>query len=183
MAGTLSQVITGLLMLAVLGAVMSIVYASWKNGISPMPSSSVVRRAVIAEINRLDERGLIVEAGSGWGTLALDIARRKLGSQVIGIENSSIPLWISRAIIRLKKVDNVSFIRGDLYHYSYDDAQVVLCYLYPGAMMRLSQLFKDQLRHDAVVISVCFAIPDWQPERVITCRDFYRTKIYVYRKT
>ena len=54
---------------AVLAAVLTIVYVSWRNGISPMPASAPVRRAVVTAIRKLPERGLLVEAGSGWGTL------------------------------------------------------------------------------------------------------------------
>jgi SAM-dependent methyltransferase len=183
MAGAFYQIASSVLVLAGLWAVLSIVYASWKNGISPMPSSAHVRRVVIAEMNRLIERErvLIVEAGSGWGTLALHVAKNSAGRQVIGIENSSIPFWISKLMARLNQQTDVTFIRGDMYNYPFKNVNVVLCYLYPGAMKRLSKLLYDQLQPEAIIISVCFALPDWQPVRVITCGDLYRTKVYVYQ--
>lgn len=168
-------------------AVLSIVYSSWRNGISPMPSPAPVRQAVTAEIRRLPKQeGIVVEAGSGWGTMALQIARNHPGWSIIGIENAIIPLWVSQAAGRLTAMlgkgnrSKVAFMRGDLYRYRYDRADVVVCYLYPGAMKRLGPTFKEQLAPGARVISVCFALPGWEPERVVTCRDLYRTKVYIY---
>lgn len=174
-------------------AVLSIVYVSWRNGITPMPSSSLVRHEVSNEINRLGAQGQgsIVEAGSGWGTLALHIANQCPGWRIIGVENSVIPLMISRLLARvyplkyqavaITKLDHaVSFIRGDLYKYPYESVDVIVCYLYPGAMQRLSEIFEKRLTPGQQIISVCFSLPGWKPDRVITCRDVYRTPVYVY---
>lgn len=167
---------------AVLAAVLSIVYVSWRNGISPMPASEPVRRAVISAIRRLPggNGGLMVEAGSGWGTLALQIGRSTKGWRIIGIENSLIPMWISFLAAKWDHSRNVTFVRGDLYTYLYRDVDMVVCYLFPGAMQRLSGLFRDQLKPGTRVISVCFALPGWEPEQIVVCRDMYRTKVYLY---
>lgn len=190
MAEMLYQTVSVLMVSIVFLAVVSVVYVSWKNGISPMPSSAPVRRTVADEINRLKRRDIIVEAGSGWGTLALHLLRRCSVKQFIGIENSFIPLWISRAAVWLAFRfmpqtfaafrASITFIRGDLYVYPYETADIVVCYLYPGAMKRLSVIFTKRLAPGARVISVCFAMPGYRPERVVTCGDLYRTKVYVY---
>jgi hypothetical protein len=164
----------------VLAAVLLIVYASWRNGISPMPSPASVRLAVVNVLRKLPSRGVMVEAGSGWGTLALQAGRARKGWQIIGIENSVIPMWISFFAAKINNQTNVSFIRGDLYTYCYRDVDTVVCYLYPGAMRRLSVILRSQLTPGAHIISICFALPDWEPKQVITCRDFYRTKVYIY---
>lgn len=187
MAITLYDMLSLSLVIAALLAVLSIVYVSWRNGISPMPSSALVRRAVASEINRMPERHIIVEAGSGWGTLALHVLRQCSCKELVGIENSPIPLWISRLSVRLLLSPKsplrkrISFKRGDLYSYPFERADLVVCYLYPGAMERLSPILSERLATGASVVSVCFALPGWRPERVVTCNDLYRTKIYVYK--
>ncbi|QMV41918.1 class I SAM-dependent methyltransferase [Cohnella cholangitidis] len=189
------ETLTLLIVVIVLSALLSIVGVSWRNGISPMPSSRQVRRVVAAEAQRLAAPGLIVEAGSGWGTLGIEVAKSCKESRVVGIENSPIPLRVSqvaawlafgvrpkpRAARSSLSGPSVSFRRGNIYKVPYAAADLVICYLYPGAMKRLSSIFRDQLAPGASVISVCFAIPDWQPVRVITCNDLYRTKVYVYK--
>ncbi len=184
--------ITWLLALAVLLSVMWIVVDTWRNGISPMPASKAVRLAVAGEVNRVPGYGTIVEAGSGWGTLGLDVVRHCPGKRLTGIENSCLPLWGSQLLAliaaRLPYSRNsqeplqgrLRFIRGDIYRSSYADADMVLCYLFPGAMERLAVKFRQELPPGAVVISVFFALPDMQPVRTVTCRDTLRTKLYVY---
>ncbi|XID91303.1 class I SAM-dependent methyltransferase [Paenibacillaceae bacterium WGS1546] len=179
---------------ACLLAALSIVWTSWRNGIGPMPSSLRVRRAVAAEVNRLGDGGLLIEAGSGWGTLGLHLGKHCRGWRVEGVENSPVPLAISRVASRLafrarraaggSEADrpSVTFRKGDLYDQSYRDARAVVFYQHPGAMRRLGPLLAEQLQPGARVVSVCFALPGWQPERVVACNDLYRTRIYVYRQ-
>lgn len=168
----LTASVIGLVMVAML----SIVYASWRNGISPMPASAPVRRTVVHELNRLPDVRTIVDAGSGWGTLSQSIIDQCPGKRVVGIENSLIPLRISRLLARGK----VSFIRGNLYVYDYKDTDLVICYLYPGAMKRLDTIFRERLTSGSRIMSICFALPGWEAERITTCKDVYRTKIYIY---
>lgn len=188
--GYVYEAVPAVLAVIVFLAMVSIVCASWRNGISPMPSSARVRTAVAVEVNRLAAYGMIVDAGAGWGTLAFELARRCPGSRIIGIENSPVPLWTARCLgriafryrqrTRLAMQSRIRFIRGDLYDYSYECADVVVCYLYPGAMKRLGPILRKRLPTGARVISVCFAVPGWVPERVVVCGDPLRTKVYVY---
>ncbi|HZG57918.1 class I SAM-dependent methyltransferase [Paenibacillus sp.] len=167
----------GLMLLAAL----SIVAASWRNGISPMPASAPVRRVVAAEVARFGRAGRVAEAGAGWGTLALAIARRNPGWTVTGIENSPVPWLSSVALARAAGLTGrVRFLRGDLFKFPYEEADLVVCYLYPGAMARLSGVLRRRLAPGARAISVCFAMPGWTPERVLTCSDAYATKVYIY---
>lgn len=173
-------------------AVIWIVIVSWKNGISPMPTSRPVRQVVIQEVNRISGYGDIMEAGSGWGTLGMDVVKHCPGKRLTGIENSLIPLWTSQWLVRLSVwfhragrrqhslKGRLRFIHGNIYTCSYAHADYVICYLFPGAMARLTDKFQRELPPGAKVISVCFALPGKEPLRTITCRDALRTKVYVY---
>ncbi|MDN4068368.1 class I SAM-dependent methyltransferase [Paenibacillus sp. FSL R5-0407] len=173
--------LSGLFLIIALLAALSIVFSSWRNGISPMPTSAPVRQAVITELSKLNGIETIIEAGSGWGTLAIQASRLNPGWHIIGIENSPVPLAVSRLISRWQSNRNTVFINKDLYEYAFEEADAVLCYLYPGAMSRLDPIFREKLASGTYVISICFALPGWTPERVVTCRDMYRTKIYLYK--
>ncbi|WP_339818314.1 class I SAM-dependent methyltransferase [Paenibacillus sp. FSL R7-0216] len=187
-----TPILTAVLLIFLLVAAVMIVYWSWRNGISPMPASAAVRRTVVQELMRLERTAApnraaplvpvcpIVEAGAGWGTLALAIAGADPRLRIVGIENSMVPWLFSRLALRMGAYSQVQFLRGDLYKFPYETAGTVICYLYPEAMRRLDPLLRARLTPGARVISVCFALPGWQPTEVVTCRDMYRTKIYIY---
>lgn len=207
-----SLIVSTILLVIALLAVLSIVYYSWRNGISPLPSSMLLRSKVAEEVLRLSQiqeldhplfkletddpaqrysmiqqhmeyktrQKTIIETGSGWGTLALFLAKHCPEYQVKGIENSLVPLWISRLWSRLEKVP-VTFIRGDMYQYPYEEANMIVCYLFPGAMRQLSTIFRERAVAYTYIISVYFALPDWTPEKIIQCVDIHRTKIYIYK--
>lgn len=189
---SVSESVWWMVALIVLLSVIWIVLVSWKNGISPMPASRAVRRTVAGEVSRIPGYANILEAGSGWGTLGLEVIRSCPGKRLTGIENSRIPLMFSQLLTVLyncllrtaggqtQRGSPLHFIKEDMYRVAYRDADIVLCYLFPGAMERLSVKFRQELPPGAVVISVCFALPDRQPVRILTCRDRLRTKVYVY---
>lgn len=230
-----SAVLSMLLLTIALVLVISIVYYTWRNGISPLPSSLLLRRQVEQEVKRLSavqqesgrygftgenasaanstmpsfqgesvptaadgaeatgkksihtrETGklkgpLIIEAGSGWGTMALHLARYCQPCRVVGIENSVVPLAVSRLLAGLPGSHSIKLVHGDMYRYHYEQADLVVCYLFPGAMTRLSPILREQTHPGTYIISVYFALPDWEAEQVITCRDVHQTKIYIYR--
>lgn len=96
--------------LVVFLAMLSIVYRSLRNGISPMPASAAVRRVAARELASLlaadgnGRQGVIVEAGSGWGNLACALAPYAGGRPIIGVENSLLPLVVSRLALGLKRL-------------------------------------------------------------------------------
>lgn len=194
MPASVYPILTAIFLLLLLLVVVAIVYRSWRNGISPMPTSAPVRQAVITEMKQLERAAAlageapmatvnpIIEAGAGWGTLALALAKAYPHWRIIGVENSLIPWVFSRLSLRWSAYSQVQFLRGDLYAFPYETAGTVICYLYPGAMRRLDPLLREKLLPGARVISICFALPGWQPRKIVTCRDLYRTKIYIYEK-
>jgi hypothetical protein len=147
---------------AVLGvAVLSVVYYTLKTGISPLPSSRGARHLMLAEIPE-DFAGRIVEAGAGWGTLAIPLARRHPAATVTAYELSPVPfavLWLRR----LGRHPNLRPRRADF-----------------GAMRGLADQFRRQLRPGTRVISNTFALPGWSPVRVHRLADLYASRVYIY---
>ena len=165
-----------------LSAVVTIFIYTLKNGIPPMPTTRYLCEQTAKLLSEYQlPNGRAVEAGSGWGTLALFLGRRFPQIQFTGLENSPLPLWVSRLLRIIFRRDNCRFIRHDLYHFQYSESKIVICYLFAGAMRRLSPIFRQQLPEGALIISIFFALPDWTPHQVVQCNDLYRTKIYVYK--
>jgi 2-polyprenyl-3-methyl-5-hydroxy-6-metoxy-1,4-benzoquinol methylase len=161
--------------------VISIVYWSARNGISPMPSTRKQREAMISLLP-VDLRGKIADVGSGWGTLAIALARRFRDCNVTGYENSPIPLYTSKLIGKIAGVPNLEFKREDFVRIDLQNFDAIVCYLHPAAMKKLQSKLDAQLRPGTPVICNSFALPGWQPEEVLILKDIYRTRIYLYHK-
>ncbi len=161
-------------------AAISIVLTSMKTGIPPAPSSYKTRR-VIAEATDNSGTGPIVDLGSGWGTLVVELAKKHPYRQVSGYELSYVPwlfTWIRKS---LSGLDNLILYRRDFLDADLSDASVLTCYLFPGGMISLEDKLKDDNISDVLIISSTFALPSAEPIRVFRVKDIYRTPIYLYR--
>ncbi|NGX42362.1 MAG: hypothetical protein K940chlam7_00642 [Chlamydiae bacterium] len=158
----------------------SIVIWSIRNGISPMPTSRKAKKSLLFLLPR-DLKGKVYELGSGWGTLAFLLAKALTKCQIIGYELSTFPYFISKLRQWPQRLPNLTLVRGDFFSIPLDDASLIVCYLYPGAMRRLKSKFEKELKPGTWVISNTFAIPGWEPMRIEETGDIYRSKIYLYR--
>lgn len=148
-------------------------------GISPMPSSSKARGAIFSLIPTTE--GKIYELGSGWGHLIFPLARKYTSLQIEAIEGSPLPWLISKGAHKLLQLPNLTIDRKNFFTVSLEEADGVVCYLYPGAMKRLREKFEKEMKSGAFVITNTFAIPKWTPEKVIQINDLWRSSIYLYR--
>ena len=139
-----------------------------------------MNRVVLQVLQDLNVQGRVAELGSGWGNLAFGIGKQLPQCSVVGYENSPVPFWVSQILRSVLVVSNVVFKRANFYRVSLVEFDVVVCYLYSGAMEKLREKFETELQAGAWVISHTFAVPGWKPERVVEVSDLYRTKVYVY---
>lgn len=169
---------------AVAAAMFSIVAYTLLLGIGPMPSSRAAR-AVVLELVRESVQGRadceLHELGAGWGTLAFALGRAFPSARVVAWERSPVP-WLFCAVRRrLTRAPNVELRRADFFAASLERADVVVCYLFTGAMERLGPKLERELRRPgAVVVSNTFGVRGWTAETTRTLEDLYRTKVYRY---
>jgi len=141
-----------------------------------MPTSEKVRRALLASLPDLEE-GTVIDLGSGWGNLIFPLAHKYQNCRIIGYENSPIPYWFS-ALVNPKT--NVTIRKDDFFERSLQDADLILCYLFPRGMQNLKTKFEKELQKGTKVISHTFAIPGWTPTKIIEVNDLHCSKIYFY---
>src|SRR5713101_7824726 len=139
---------------------ISIVIWTMRNKISPMPTAPRIKKKLLESLPE-DFEGLIVELGSGWGTLAFALAAKYPHCQVVGYESSPIPYYYTRLLNILLGHKNLHFERKDFFAVPLDEARLAVCYLYPDAMKRLKEKFKRELTPGSLVVSHTFAIPGW----------------------
>ena len=168
-----------LLALAALAA-GSIVVESLRLGITPTPGSRRARRAIL-DLLPGDLAGVVVEAGCGWGGLAIALARRVPSARVVAYERSPVPWLVSRLRVRLARVPNLEVRRRDFFRESFAGVDAVVAYLYTGAMTRLGPKLAAELRPGTPVVSHVFRIPGWTPEREVVLPDVWRGRVILYR--
>jgi hypothetical protein len=200
-----------LLALTVL-AVSSIIYHGMRNGITPMPSSlraaEAMMRAAEEEVRRMQPAGaahtapLILEAGSGWGGVAVGLAHRLPDARIIGYENSPVPYLFSLLRKRAAGSGNLELRCGNFRSADFAAVDIVVCYLYPGGMRQIAGLIgglptvhKSSRESGPVpetgdgtgsgsaptVISNTFTLPGRTPDRTIQSGDASLSPVYVYR--
>lgn len=125
----------------------------------------------------------IIEAGSGWGGVAIALARRIPEAQVVGYENSPLPFFFSALHARLNGCDRVSFRFGDYRKADLSHADIIVAYLFPKGMCDLAQLIEPEStkRKPPTIISNTFALPGLQPNRKVQSGDASLSPVYVYR--
>lgn len=127
--------------------------------------------------------GSIVDLGSGWGNFVIAIAKRYPHRAVIGYELSFLPWLISKIIKKSLSLKNLSLYRHDFYQADLSEASVLVCYLYPEAMNKISNKLRLEQTGVQFLISNNFALPSWQASKKIPVDDFYQSPVYLYKIT
>lgn len=149
-------------------------------GISPMPSSRETRQAMMALTTETGE-GTIFELGSGWGNLLIPLALAHPQRHIVGYELSFLPWLISWVLIKLRGIKNIQLQRKNFLYADLSEASVIVCYLYPGAMIEIEKKLKAEKSKIRYLISNSFALPSYQPSKKIQLNDFYKSNVYLYK--
>ena len=169
------------LLAVLIWGMLSIVYWSVKNGISPMPSSRTVLEIVKREVKPCLKPGQVIyELGAGWGTAAFFLAHVFPQVRVIAFETATWPYLFCRLRAILRRPANLEIVRRDIHSVDPTEADWIYCYLYPQAMEDLASRLEQALEGGSRLVSNTFALPGVAPEKVIELDDIYRTKIYFY---
>jgi hypothetical protein len=165
------------LLASTLFVMASILVGVVRTGISPMPSS---RRAVqrVLQFVVPPRPGSIYELGAAWGSLAIPLARAFPDRRIIAYELSTIPWLFLLLRVRVSGLKNIEVVRRDFLRDDLGKAAVVVCYLYPGSMVKLSTKLQSELMPGTAVVSNTFALPGWVPDQKSQLKDLYRTNIY-----
>ncbi len=168
----------GILIFSVFVAV-SVIFFTLRTGISPMPSSMSARRAMLKLVKE-EEAGTLYELGSGWGGLAVSLARRFPESRVIGYELSPVPLAYSILVARFLQLRNLTYRRTDFQNTTFEDDAHLFCYLFPGGMESLAQKLNNTQNGPVTIISHTFRLPGFEPDETIQLEDMYGSTVYRY---
>ena len=170
--------VTALVLTLASFSLISLVYWSVRLGITPTPTGLRVRKTLTEALPDRVE-GEILELGCGWGSLLPMLTRRYPGQRITGYERSLLPYLVARGRTLLNP--DIRIKQQDLFTADLGKVGLVLCYLYPDGMTKLSGHLQEHLPAGALVISHTFHLPGWIPIRQMTANDLYRSPVFLYR--
>lgn len=168
-----------ILFLIIGGIAVSLAYCCI-TGISPVSSTLKSRKEIIKSISR-DQTGYIYELGAGWGALAFPIARRCPKAKVVAYELSPVPWLFMKIRAMIFRQPNLRITRRNFLRDDLGKASLVVCYLYPGAMAKLSAKLAKELATGSRIISNTFELPAWTPSVIKNLEDIMCPQIFYYR--
>lgn len=156
----MKDILSLLAVLIVLAPALSILIFQGITGVPPLASSAAEAADVVERLRHagMEDQAIVYELGSGWGSLAIALARAFPQARIRGIEMSPLPCWFSR--IRCRNLPNVSFKRGNFHDCDLTDAQAVTCYLMMKPMPALAEHLDRTLKPGTPVVSIMFWFRD-----------------------
>ncbi|MDN3505258.1 MAG: hypothetical protein P0S95_06770 [Rhabdochlamydiaceae bacterium] len=165
------------LIIAVLAA-FSIIYFTFKNGISPMPSS----KKVCAEIAKLvSEEKVVHELGSGFGHLAFAIAKANLNCKVIAYENSFIPFFYTYLVSHMLRLKNIKVILGDFWKLDFSQFECVVAYQYIEGVQRLYLKMESETNNGLKFITNTFSVHKTKCNKKVYINDISNSVLFCYK--
>lgn len=107
----------------------------------------------------------LIDIGSGFGGLVLDLAARRPDSSFLGIELAPLP-WLASALRARLAGSGAEFIRGDYEQLDFSGHDVVFAYLSPAAMPALWRKARAEMQSGALLLSYEFGIDGVAPDVV-----------------
>ena len=110
----------------------------------------------LAKLKKTDR---VYDMGSGTGE-ALITAAKEYGVKCVGVEIDPVRYLISKWHARRAGVlDHITFINDNFYDVDLSDADVVLAYLVPKALRRLTKKFQKELRPGTRIVGYRYPMP------------------------
>jgi hypothetical protein len=170
-------------LLVVVGvAGLSIIVATVHWGISPMPTSPKVRRAMLSLVSA-ELTGELHELGAGWGGLALALARQCPNARVVAWEVSPVPAIVFWLRAKAARLPNLEVQLRDFRGADLRRATGIVCYLFTGGMKWLDETARRQRPGtELLIVTNTFTLHGWPEDKALTVDDLFRTKVTRYRR-
>lgn len=171
--------------IAAVGALLLLIGTAAVAGFSAAPYlptrwRDVARALDLAEVGSGD---VVYDLGCGDGRFVVAAARR--GARAEGYEISLVPYLWSRLRVAMAPASGISGSARIHYRSFYSvnlaDADVVVCFLTPTAMRRLSTKVVRELKPGARLLSVAFHLPGFTPV-VSDHQEHSAARIFLYRR-
>ena len=147
----------------------------------PVPTQGKVRQGMVEDVARLLARRknqVVMDLGSGWGSLLLPLAKRFPEHHFIGIEYGFLPCFVSR--LRARGLHNITFRRENFFKTDISQANVIFMFLLKHIMVKITPKCQKECKKGTLIYANRFPMPDVKPEQEVSFGSKYLT-YYVYK--
>lgn len=145
-----------------------------------MPSSKKARDAIITLMADTGT-GPVYDLGSGWGGLAIRLAKKHPDRKIVGYDVSFLPWLVSVFFKKILGLGNLEIYKKNFLLADLSGADVLVCFLHTDGMREIDKKLTAEGSVDGFLISNYFALPSCQPETSMQINDFHKSPIYRYR--
>lgn len=128
---------------------------------------------------------VIMDLGSGRGTLTRAMAKAMPGSRITGVEIAPLRHARARIVQMLCDPRNLSYQKTDFFTCDIAAADAIILYLRVNMMNAISRKLLNEARPGALIISNAFPLPEdhWPDRQTIRIKTLYPQKtLYIYKK-
>lgn len=166
------------LFVGLLGVLSSIVFWSVLLGISPTPTLPKTACEIAKRVQKHPAK-TVVELGSGWGTLALCIAKYNPDKHVIAYERSPVPYGFSLLLKALLRTPNVTFKKANFLTHTFTKEHLAVAYLCPRGMASLWEHWNTS-GFPGALVSATFALRGVAPTQTLKPSGFLGATLFEY---
>jgi SAM-dependent methyltransferase len=150
-----------------LGAFLFLLLLFWSTFRTQVPyyPSGPAVRGVVASLLPQGREVRMIDIGSGFGGLVLELARVRPDARVEGIELAPLP-WLASRLRALAVGSRARFRRGDYEHLDFGRYDLVFAYLSPAAMDGLWRKARREMRPGSLLASYEFTVAGRAPDRI-----------------
>jgi predicted RNA methylase len=140
---------------------------------------SVVRKML--EFARLKSGEILYDLGSGDGRIVL-MAAKEFGAKGRGVELiDALVNEAKRRAITMGLLDDVEFIKGNLFDVNFSSADVVTMYLLKRSMEKVRVRLEETLKAGARVVTLDYLITKWRYDEILEIDDTSpKHTVYLY---
>ena len=114
------------------------------------------------ELAPVSSSDVVFDLGSGDGRL-LFAALDKGAGRCVGIDIDPKKVSEANELAESSGIaDKVVFIEGDFLERDLSEATLILCYLFPEALIALRSKFESELKTGTRIVSEAFSVPKWK---------------------
>lgn len=135
--------------------VSALISSKW--GMFPpfVPTTGKRKKFILSSVGdilqKTEKKLTIIDTGSGIGSLLIPLAKKFPQHQFIGIEWSKILYQYS--CYKARNLSNAKFICQDMFLYSLQKADVIVCFLVPKIAKRFSEKLNKEVKDTCIIYS------------------------------